>query len=246
MILGHNTGWVFVDRVPNPTSALVWVLGQEGFFCLGDWSNDVFLAEIGKGPGGELGKRVLSCGFDYFDISGDSPGWDKALLSAFASNGVRDIQTGPQYVYRYGDPKWREVPGRAAVRPIDGSLLSSGVSNLGFLTKKIQDRWVSLEGFLKAGLGYCMIVDDQLASVCFSGWAAGPIHAVTIETLPEFRRKGLAKAVAAALMEDYERRGISPHWDVMPSNTASIALAESLGLVRAWEYNVHFFRIARR
>jgi len=71
------------------------------------------------------------------------------------------------------------------------------------------------------------------------------VHAVSIETVPEFRRKGLARATAAALFEEYERRGISPHWDVMPSNSASIAIAESLGLVRAWEYNVHLFKVPR-
>ena len=67
------------DRSPNPICALVWVLGQEGFYCPGDWANTQFIAEIGRALGSELRERVLSCGFEWFDISGDSPEWDAAL-----------------------------------------------------------------------------------------------------------------------------------------------------------------------
>lgn len=101
----------------------------------------------------------------------------------------------------------------------------------------------SVEDFLRIGAGYCAVVDGRIASVCFSGWAAGSVHAVTIETIPELRGRGLARSTAAALMEEYDRRGILPHWDVMPSNKASITVAESLGLAKAYEYNVHFFRL---
>lgn len=243
VIGGLNTGWVFVDRLHAPTSALVWVLGQECLYCLGDWANKEFVAEIARRSTGDLAERIRSLSFDTFDISGDSPGWDKPLLSAFSACGIGGIQTAPQYVYRYGQPKWRDVPERLHARPIDEAVLTSHMQNAGSLRKKVLDRWISLEGFLETGLGYCIVEDDRIASVCLSGWVFGQVHAVSVETYPGFRRRGLARAATAALFEKYEQRGIEPHWDVMPTNEGSIAIAESLGLMKAYEYNVHFFRL---
>ena len=57
---------------------------------------------------------------------------------------------------------------------------------------------------------------------------------IQIDTLPEFRRKGLALACGAKLILECEKRGLYPSWDA--HNPASAALAQKLGYHMEKEY----------
>ncbi|NLY53029.1 MAG: GNAT family N-acetyltransferase, partial [Firmicutes bacterium] len=132
---------------------------------------------------------------------------------------------------------------RVQAVPIDIALLASPLGNDHFLIKKLQDCWLSHDQFLANGLGNCVVCDGRVVSLCFSGYVAGHRHAVVVETLPEYRQQGFAKLAAAALLEQYKERGITAHWDVMPTNRGSIALAESLGFAKAYTYTVYCFSL---
>lgn len=55
---------------------------------------------------------------------------------------------------------------------------------------------------------------------------------VGINTLPGFRRQGLAETICRAVIGDVISRGYVPLWSAGEGNTASICLAEKLGFVR--------------
>lgn len=60
---------------------------------------------------------------------------------------------------------------------------------------------------------------------------------ITIGTKNEYRRKGLALAVASRLILDCAERNIYPRWDA--SNIESVELAEKLGYHFDKEYEVY-------
>ena len=60
---------------------------------------------------------------------------------------------------------------------------------------------------------------------------AGDFDAIGVSTVPRFRRLGLGRAAASALiMHILQWRGKVPLWSTTPDNAASQALANSLGL----------------
>jgi len=42
VILKNNPGWIFVDNIDNPKSALIFCKGMSGFYLLGDYTNAQF------------------------------------------------------------------------------------------------------------------------------------------------------------------------------------------------------------
>ncbi|MBE5782387.1 MAG: GNAT family N-acetyltransferase [Clostridiales bacterium] len=74
--------------------------------------------------------------------------------------------------------------------------------------------------------------DGQLVSVCDAPdmpYLAHRVQHTGILTLPEARRKGYARCTAALAAHHLIERGICPQWECRITNTASIALAESIG-----------------
>jgi|GEM_PF-6310239 len=81
-------------------------------------------------------------------------------------------------------------------------------------------------------LGYvpyvAAFVDERPVSLC-GGYPETETHFdLAIDTLEGFRRCGLARATATALIHAMAERGKRPVWGAVESNTASIRLAESL------------------
>lgn len=85
----------------------------------------------------------------------------------------------------------------------------------------------SYDDFEANGLGYIVCKEGQLVCIASSYTAYKNSISITIGTLEEHRRKGLAAACAASLILDCLERGIYPEWEA--ANLESVALAESLG-----------------
>lgn len=84
------------------------------------------------------------------------------------------------------------------------------------------------------GIGFWAISGNRWASVAYSYVICRAGITIQIETRPEFRRKGLATCVAAALIAHCLERGLEPHWSA--ANPISAALAEKLGYVQSDSY----------
>lgn len=95
----------------------------------------------------------------------------------------------------------------------------------------------SLGEFLKNGIGYVIIHDDEVISGASSySYCKGSID-ITIGTKEEYRQSGLALACAAKLILDCLDKDIYPRWDA--SNLESVALAKKLGYHFKKEYEVY-------
>lgn len=85
----------------------------------------------------------------------------------------------------------------------------------------------SFDEFSKHGIGYAIVHNGEIISAASSySYCEGSIE-ITIGTKHEYRRKGLALAVASRLIVDCIERNIYPRWDA--ANLESVRLAEKLG-----------------
>jgi len=98
-------------------------------------------------------------------------------------------------------------------------------------------------GVLPTGLGYCALRNGEVASICCVSFRTHDTDVLGIETVAQYRRRGLARYVAAACAEDVLRNGRRAYWDCEVDNIASAATAESVGFEKAWEYRCYAFRI---
>jgi RimJ/RimL family protein N-acetyltransferase len=85
----------------------------------------------------------------------------------------------------------------------------------------------SPEAFLKQGIGFCIIQDEQIVAGASSYSTCDGAIDITIGTINEYRRKGFALKCASKLILACIERGLYPRWDA--ANLESVALAEKLG-----------------
>jgi len=70
------------------------------------------------------------------------------------------------------------------------------------------------------------------ASFAYVAWETERHGDLSVDTLEPWRRRGCARAVAQAAIDDLAARGKTPVWGAIASNAASLALARALGFIR--------------
>ena len=198
---------------------------------------------------------------DFFLIAGD-PGAPAADRTA------RRPDEGSSIVAHGGDwePLLRRVWGqrlqprtRVAFRPgaFDRARLRGFIDALpdGFTLKRIEGKdaarfaelapslvynFPSLQAFAARGVGFGIEHEGRFVSGCAS-FAISP-HSIEfeIQTHIDFRRRGLASATAAKLIEYCLDHDLTPEWDA--HNEISAALAEKLGFVEPAPYTAYELR----
>lgn len=73
------------------------------------------------------------------------------------------------------------------------------------------------------------IVDKQPVAFCYAGAITETLWDVSIDTLPEHRRKGYAALCAAYMIRHMQGQGKQPVWGAVDENPASWRLAQKLG-----------------
>jgi len=91
--------------------------------------------------------------------------------------------------------------------------------------------WKDVETWGKNGVGFCLLVDAKPVSWSFSSGAIDNQIELGIETVKEYRGRGLAKLLCDRLVRYCVEKEIEPVWCCRRSNTASCQLAVSLGFV---------------
>jgi RimJ/RimL family protein N-acetyltransferase len=243
IIEGNNPGWVFVDSLNTPGAALVWAQGIQGFYLVGDANSAVFLEELDVYTDQVLKPRLHHLGVTWFEISGDE-NWNAVIENVF---GERNLESSSQWVYMLKPREHKSVTQRKAVgdcqllRVDQHLLVDLPVGNKEFLFSKLIQFWGSVDTFLNTGLGYVLVDGEEIASLCCSGFVAGDVHVIDIETEVSHRRKGYAETVARAFVAECVEKHLQPHWDCMAENTASARLAEKLGFTQSHVYTLYSF-----
>lgn len=113
---------------------------------------------------------------------------------------------------------------------------AADIDSFSAVDKDLITNFGTIERFLEAGLGFGVWFDGRYIAGCSSYTLANGKLEIEIDTHPDFRRRGLARAVAATIILYCLDHAIEPCWDA--HNTESGALAEQLGFVDPRPYTV--------
>ncbi|UCE11252.1 MAG: GNAT family N-acetyltransferase [Candidatus Thorarchaeota archaeon] len=107
---------------------------------------------------------------------------------------------------------------------------------------QIEMIWGSLEEFEDKNIGFCIKHGETAVSMAYPAFPYNDEFEIQVATLDslEYRRKGLATAVSAALIEYALENELVPQWDA--ANEQSVGLALKLGYTNPEAYQVYLRR----
>lgn len=131
------------------------------------------------------------------------------------------------------------MPGKFDVRTVSNVKLLDAATPLGHLAKPLRDE---LTLAMEAGPVVCTFDDRKAVSFCYAAIQTEKYWDVSVDTAPEYRRRGHAGRAACAMILHMFGMGKRPVWVALEANVPSRRLAEKLGFVPVGE--LHLF--ARR
>lgn len=72
----NNPGWIFVDQIFKPRSALVWSKGIQGFYLIGDHTNETFIHSLDGFISKSVEPEMKALSLNQFEVSGHHNEWD--------------------------------------------------------------------------------------------------------------------------------------------------------------------------
>lgn len=230
VIEGMNEGRVFVDQVHDPASAIVWLGNMDGIFVIGEERNPLFTTKIRECIDMVIGPAAIAAGVHEAEVLSYHPNWDLVLDDVF---GDRTSEKWEQFIYRYpaNSSKSIECPEGFRIVPVEKALMQASPFSRSLIEEKIYTFWSSEEDFFENGLGVCMMKGPEVASICITGFRAGNVHAVDIETYKAFKKRGLGTIAANAFVKECLAHDGVPYWDCSADNVPSVRTAEKAGFL---------------
>jgi RimJ/RimL family protein N-acetyltransferase len=182
----------------------------------------------------------------YFRLRTTSEAWTSQLFSIFAK---AELKPGRYMFYSFEDqikPRWKDkIPAGFKLKLINADfLLNSPYENIKFVIAEIRQMWPSVDHFIEYGFGFSLVTNGKVVSWCTSEYMSKDKCGIGIETLREYRNKGLATVAASAFVEHSLQRDIKPHWECDVENVASRRVAEKVGFVKELDYLVYYGRFS--
>lgn len=241
IITGVNPGRIFVDDTITPKSGLIWLGNNDGFIFIGDESNERFNKEMNAFIDDVIAPEAMKVGLKWFEGVGNHEKWNNTIELLFKH---RELGSWKQKVYMLNKLNYKSeseplLEQGYTVHKINKSLYennNSSIKNIEFLHSKVLEFWTSPASFFSKGVGYCIIYNGEIVSVCSSGFVVENIHCVDIETLEAHQGKKLAQIIAHSYVLDCFENNRIPYWDCMEGNKPSVAVAENLGFCNTFNY----------
>lgn len=224
--LTEGYGEVKVDSLENPKVA--WLLFSRLSFVAGDVKSEAALNLVRDFPPNCL--LVLPDGEWTHLVENE---WGSKMrhqsrwrLSSSSLNieHIRELKT--------------HVPPEFTLMPIDMDALLHSDNEF---WESIMLFFGSYKSFLEKGFGWCIKHGRIVVSVAYTAFPFGDTFEIQVMTTRQdgYRRKGLATAVSAALIEDGLSRGLVGEWDA--ANEISVKLAQKLGYTDPDPYKGYFW-----
>jgi GNAT superfamily N-acetyltransferase len=216
-------GKAFVDDPANPTA---WMIEQSGFFCC-------FAGDARSAGGHEIVRGLTP----YKMLMPSPTGWLEVAQEVHGDKLTvfdRYSFSSESLSVAYLDGLLRDSPFRDEIGRIDAGLAARVYGSDGFVDLSDFD---SAEDFVARGVGFCLMDGDMLVGAAYSSLVCSKGIETSLFVLPEHRRKGVATALASALLKWCLENGADPHWDA--ANPESCKLALKLGYVRAGAYETY-------
>ncbi|MBJ8062242.1 GNAT family N-acetyltransferase [Bacillus cereus] len=241
VIAGLNPGRIFVDNIYSPNSGLIWLGNNDGFFFIGSAENEKFNNEMNSFIDNVIEPETRKVGLNCFEAIGNHSKWNKTIERIFQH---RKLKSWNQRVYTlkeedYEDNREPKIEQGYTVLKMSKALYENQgnvFKNIEFLQSKILEFWSSPDKFFNKGIGYCIVLDTMIVSVCFSGFVFDNIHCIDIETIEGHRGRKLAQTIAHSFVKDCLENDITPYWDCMELNKPSVTVVENVGFTNVFNY----------
>ena len=235
----NSPGRVFVDDAHAPAVVFIW--SRWGYLYLaGIAHNDEFNRSLHETLARELIPQSVALGERWPVLYPSSAAWsdkmglllgDKALRRLYR----RGYTLNPSSFARHHN--WRErVPPAFRMARVDAELIANAGEEI---AGSIKGTWNSVGDFLSKGLGYCLLHEGRVVSLCLACFAGLGRLEISISTAEGYRRQGLATLTASAFIEACLERGLQPNWECWWTNGPSTALAERLGFEQGIDHPVY-------
>ncbi len=246
VLVGNNSGRVWVDNPETPSLALVWSDGLESFQFMGCDSSHVFDKDLKIFIEATIMSFLSEKEINYFEFSADSEALFHSIYKALSN---KEINESWQLVYKSAlNPKANNaaLPKPYKLHKLDEKFILSitnakAVSNPEFLIEYIEHFWGSIENYLNLGYGYGAVIDGEIVSFGITSFLYDKTFSLGVETLEQHRRKGLASSLTSILLRDLYSGSNNIWWDCMESNIPSQKTAEGVGLSFSHKYKVSWF-----
>jgi RimJ/RimL family protein N-acetyltransferase len=90
--------------------------------------------------------------------------------------------------------------------------------------------WNTTAEFLDSGTGYFVVDNGEPAAIGFSSYLDETYLEIGVETAPQYRGRGYARAACARMIHHCLENGLIPVWSCRTENEPSYQLAQKLGL----------------
>ncbi len=231
VVNGMTPGKIIVDDKNEPKSALVYQ--QDGFYYLISPNCDLeFLKSFHNLLFEEWKIDILELFFYPNQLFDEI----KHIL------GNRKFISFNRHEYRLNQQRFKQV----SIKKLDSSY------HLVKMNKEIieqfgisLDTWKSVDDFIKKGLGYCIINNDEVISKCLSYFQHDNQLELGVDTKEDYRKQGLASIVCSTLIKDALHCHQDVSWSCWQFNEASNMLAKKLGFelsnskkVIIWDHSI--------
>ncbi len=227
--LDGEMGSVWADDPLRPAVAMIaFIARRRADFCF-------FAGEV-NGPAAEELVRAID---ERANVVTSSTLWDPLLRARFGDR----LKQRTRVAFKPGAWDRARLRGFIGALPDGFSLKRVGsedAARFEELADSLVYNFASLEEFIERGVGFGIEHEGRFVSGC-SSFAISP-HSLEfeIQTHEDYRRRGLASATAAAMIEHCIERELRPEWDA--HNDMSAALAEKLGFVHPAPYPAYEIR----
>ncbi|HNO93141.1 MAG TPA: GNAT family N-acetyltransferase [Anaerolineales bacterium] len=227
---------IFVDNHEHP-KALFAQAGHR-YILAGDSERDSFNLGIQKLFTNVIFPREIAAGHEGFALYYDSSTWEKRIDTLLS--GKKTIHADREYyVCKKLKHKWQDfLPEGFEIKMVDAALLAeSNLKHLETLKEEMTSERPSVEDFLAKSFGVCAIYQGELAGWCLSEYNANGRCEIGIETISDYRKRGLATALTLAFLEHAFSHGITEiGWHCFKRNEASAKTALKAGFEKVCDY----------
>ncbi|CAN7336641.1 GNAT family N-acetyltransferase [Acidovorax sp. LjRoot118] len=235
VLSGHTRGRIFVPKDGDLRAAFVY---DNGFCVLAGERPDTPFATAC------LDWLQAPAQQDFFILYPGHAAWEQ-VLDQRQAQGVQKLQ---RVAFSYDRSRFaaqrteQPLPPGHRLVPLDAQLLRHLAD--GGQYPFASGMWASDAQFERDGVGFCVLHERRVASLCYSVFVKGARHDIDICTFDGYRRLGLARAAATAFIDACLRRGLEPGWDCFKGNRASYELAQALGFKPVHEFAVYSWNLS--
>ncbi|MBL8062614.1 MAG: GNAT family N-acetyltransferase [Anaerolineales bacterium] len=227
---------IFVDNHEQPRA----LFAQAGhrYILAGDPEIDTFNFGIQKLFTDVIFPRTLAEGQDGFAIYYDTPAWERKMEALLTNKEIIHANR-EYYACKALKHKWQGfLPEGFQLKMVDTDLLATpNLKHLDTLKEEMTSERPSVEDFLNKSFGVCAIHGNELAGWCLSEYNVDGRCEVGIETISDYRQRGLATVLTLALLEHAFSHGITEvGWHCFKRNEPSAKTALKAGFDKVCDY----------